>query len=56
MIRFLPLNIDAVRIMLRNKLGTSVPLILDKKSRGNIFSAIRRDGHCDDSTDIAWLR
>lgn len=55
--KFVPLNSsERVTITLRNELGISVPLVLDRNKRGDIFSAIKRDGgHCDDSTDIAWL-
>lgn len=42
-----------VTITLRNEVGTSASLVLDKVNRADIFSFIQKD---DGQSDIAWLR
>jgi len=54
---------SSATITLRNELGTSLPLILDRFTRTDIFSAITRDPHSvagetsssSSSSETAWI-
>ena len=55
-----PISTTVATITLRNELGTSLPLNLDKFTRTDIFSALTRDPHSEaadtsSSSETAWI-
>jgi len=59
MIKFIPFR-AMVTITLRNELGSSIPVVINRNNRNDIFSAIIRDNGLrrqggDDLSDIAWI-
>lgn len=68
LVKFMPLALftpGTATITLRNELGSSVPITLDKSTRGDIFKFIRRDQHekrddghakTQESSEMAWIR